>query len=315
MTNNDKLKQIAGNLQSLNYLVDSMKDSELYPVSFFSNAFDLIQKIQNDVHALEAEQVELFASQMKKHQDLIISIHQQVHNIENISENKKTEAPAPTKEKPVEQSRPQIKDYNFGEINDIQVNKSDNTRIQRKPSLFGKILGKDAPEEKQTLEEVKEEVKGEVKGEVKEVIEEVKEVRREVKEEVKEVGGEVREVIEEVKEVSDVVEVEESVEIVTLPINVVEENKSVINQPLSLNDVIERNKLSDLRKAFSLNDSFRYRRELFGNKEDVMNNVIAELNKKHSLKESITYLEEKLNWDVTDPSVKDFLKKLEIRFI
>ena len=81
MANNDKLRKIISNLQILSDLSNSMIDSEMYPVSFFSQTFDLIQKIQSDIHTLEADQVELFASQMKKHQALILSIHQQMRNI------------------------------------------------------------------------------------------------------------------------------------------------------------------------------------------------------------------------------------------
>jgi len=85
--------------------------------------------------------------------------------------------------------------------------------------------------------------------------------------------------------------------------------------PPSLNDVIEKNKLSDLRKAFSLNDRFRYRRELFENNEDIMNNALLQLNKKESLNESLAYLQDTLHLDFNTPTVKDFIKILEIRFL
>ncbi|MDR2913819.1 MAG: hypothetical protein LBV74_03140, partial [Tannerella sp.] len=87
------------------------------------------------------------------------------------------------------------------------------------------------------------------------------------------------------------------------------------NIPQSLNEAIEKKKLSDLRKAFSLNDRFRYRKELFGGSEEAMNKVITILNNKESFKESIVFLEQKLHWDFSDPTVKDFIKILEIRFL
>ena len=80
MANNDRLKQIISNVQLLNELVDSMIDSDMYPVFFFSQAYDLIQKLQSDFHTLEADQVEMFAEQLKKHQALILSIHQQMRH-------------------------------------------------------------------------------------------------------------------------------------------------------------------------------------------------------------------------------------------
>jgi hypothetical protein len=82
----------------------------------------------------------------------------------------------------------------------------------------------------------------------------------------------------------------------------------------TLNDAIEKKKLSDLRKAFSLNDRFRYRKELFGGSEDAMNKVVGILNNKLSFDESISFLEQKLHWDFNDPTVKDFIKILENRF-
>ena len=86
-------------------------------------------------------------------------------------------------------------------------------------------------------------------------------------------------------------------------------------QPPSINDAIEKKKLSDLRKAFSLNDRFRYRKELFGGSEDAMNKVISILNNRQSLGECVQFLEHKLHWDFSDPTVKDFIKILEIRFL
>ena len=88
-----------------------------------------------------------------------------------------------------------------------------------------------------------------------------------------------------------------------------------VSAPRSVNDLIEKNKLSDLRKAFSLNDRFLYRRELFGGSEEAMNKVVAILNNKETFKESIEFLEEKLHWDFSDPAVKGFVKILEVRFL
>jgi len=87
------------------------------------------------------------------------------------------------------------------------------------------------------------------------------------------------------------------------------------NQPPTLNDAIEKKRIADLRKAFSLNDRFRYRKELFGGSEESMNNVINILNDKPTLNESVLFLEQKLHWNFNDPSVKDFIKILELRYL
>jgi hypothetical protein len=285
-----------------------MKDAELFPVSFFSNAFDLIQKVQNDFHTLEADQVEMFASQMKKHQDLITSIHQQVRTIESISEAKKPdEAYRPTTITP-EQPRPPIADYIIPQYTDNMTVKSDNTRIEkpRKPSIFSRIAGK---------EEMPHE------AEVKETLKQIETPKPVEKEPVPPV---------EIKENSapistPIIIPQKTVENIitptaetppTPPVIVAEiKEEPVTVQHLSVNENIEKNKLSDLRKAFNLNDRFRYQRELFGGREDVMSRVIAELNNKSSYRESIAYLEDELHWDISDLTVKDFMKKLELRFL
>lgn len=85
-------------------------------------------------------------------------------------------------------------------------------------------------------------------------------------------------------------------------------------QGISFNEILERQNLSDFRKAFSLNDRFRFRRELFGGDEEKMNKAITELNDIHSYEESVTYLNNVLQWNVEDVSVADFIKLLEKRF-
>ncbi|MDD2952061.1 MAG: hypothetical protein PHC95_02700 [Parabacteroides sp.] len=83
---------------------------------------------------------------------------------------------------------------------------------------------------------------------------------------------------------------------------------------ISLNDILEKKNLSDFRKAFSLNDRFRFRRELFGGNEEKMNKAIADLNDLCSYEESVTYLNKVLNWNIEDASVVDFINLLEKRF-
>jgi hypothetical protein len=84
---------------------------------------------------------------------------------------------------------------------------------------------------------------------------------------------------------------------------------------LFLNDLLEKNNLSDFRKAFSLNDRFRFRRELFGGDEERMNKAINELNELHSYEDSISYLNDELKWNIEDAAVADFIKLLEKRFL
>ena len=69
------------------------------------------------------------------------------------------------------------------------------------------------------------------------------------------------------------------------------------------------------RPGFSLNDRFRFRRELFGGDEARMNKVINDLNDLHSYEDSVTYLNNELKWNIEDEAVADFIKLLEKRFL
>ncbi len=97
----------------------------------------------------------------------------------------------------------------------------------------------------------------------------------------------------------------------TIPLKEIEiPHKTILadKSSISLNDILEKKNLSDFRKAFSLNDRFRFRRELFGGNEEKMNKAISDLNDLSSYEESVTYLNKVLNWNIEDASVADFIK-------
>lgn len=123
---------------------------------------------------------------------------------------------------------------------------------------------------------------------------------------------------EVVREVS--IEQPEPIVIVPEPAPKVQEEmpyKAVVTEKagLFLSDLLEKKNLSDFRKAFSLNDRFRFRRELFGGNEERMNKAITDLNDIHTYEDSVTYLNNELKWNIEDEAVADFLKLLEKRFL
>lgn len=83
---------------------------------------------------------------------------------------------------------------------------------------------------------------------------------------------------------------------------------------VSLNEILEKRQLSDFRKALSLNDRFRFRRELFGGDETRMNETLGKMNEMSSYEEALDYLHNELNWNIEDAAVADFLQLLEKRF-
>ncbi|MDR1624641.1 MAG: hypothetical protein LBS04_06690 [Tannerellaceae bacterium] len=84
---------------------------------------------------------------------------------------------------------------------------------------------------------------------------------------------------------------------------------------VSLHEAPGKRNLPDLKKAFSLNDCFYFRRELFNGDAAKMNKVISDLNALRTYEESATYLNEKLNWNMEDTIVGEFMKLLEKRFL
>ena len=74
MANKEKIDYLLLDIRELETLVAGMRDAEVYPVSFFSQTFDLTHKILKDLHSLEAAQIEMLRKQMEEHQALIQSI-------------------------------------------------------------------------------------------------------------------------------------------------------------------------------------------------------------------------------------------------
>ena len=92
------------------------------------------------------------------------------------------------------------------------------------------------------------------------------------------------------------------------------ETPTIKPQASSLNDLLERKNLSDFRKAFSLNDRFRFRRELFGGSEELMNQVIADLNEIKSYEASVAYIQQVIPGNGEESAMADFLQLIEKRF-
>ncbi|WP_165155927.1 hypothetical protein [Parabacteroides sp. ZJ-118] len=204
MVNKEKIDYLLIGIRELEKLVAGMRDAEIYPASFFDQAFRLTHKVLKELHTLEELQLEALRKQMEEHQRLIDS---------------------------------------------IPVNRTSQMQ-EMQPT----------PEVSPTIE---------------------------------------------------LAQVQEPIDETITPII---EDQISHKSGISLNDILEKKNLSDFRKAFSLNDRFRFKRELFGGNEEKMNGAIADLNDLTSYEESVTYLNNVLNWNLEDASVADFIKLLEKRF-
>ena len=236
MGDKEKMDYLLVDIRELEKLVASMRDAEIYPVSFFSQAYTTTQKIVDNLQSIEADQLALFKEQMEKHRALI----------------KKAER--------------------------LEAEAALVTQMQGQESSYEPVQEMELP----SVEELNEE----------------------------------KESVATPAEVTVVAE--KTVSEPAASLSSASSHTTTLEQSLphsiSLNEVIQKKFLADFRKAFSLNDRFRFRRELFGGDEGRMNEAISDLNELQSFEESITYLDKKLKWNVEDEAVADFIKLLEKRF-
>ncbi|MCH5216039.1 MAG: hypothetical protein J1F10_03785 [Muribaculaceae bacterium] len=83
---------------------------------------------------------------------------------------------------------------------------------------------------------------------------------------------------------------------------------------LRMDEQLSRNLSKNLKKAFTLNDRFRFRRELFGNHDVEFNDTLNLVEAMHSFDEAEDYFYNDLQWDKTSPEVGDFMKIIEKHF-
>ena len=236
MGDKEKMDYLLVDIRELEKLVASMRDAEIYPVSFFSQAYTTTQKIVDNLQSIEADQLALFKEQMEKHRALI----------------KKAER--------------------------LEAEAALVTQMQEQESNYEPVQEMELP----SVEELNEEAESVATP------------------------------------AAATVAAEKTVSEPAASLSSASSHATTLEQSLphsiSLNEVIQKKFLADFRKAFSLNDRFRFRRELFGGDEGRMNEAISDLNELQSFEESITYLDKKLKWNVEDEAVADFIKLLEKRF-
>lgn len=108
----------------------------------------------------------------------------------------------------------------------------------------------------------------------------------------------------EPEEVPNIEEVEEEIS-----------DESAQEETITLDEAFIRNKAKDLKSAFSLNDTFRFRRELFGNSAADMNDAIDLVNAMNSYDEAEDYFINDLGWDAESDEVREFMEIIRNHFI
>ena len=86
------------------------------------------------------------------------------------------------------------------------------------------------------------------------------------------------------------------------------------SETITVGDMMSMRQAKELRKAFSLNDRFRFRRELFGNSDINMNDTLNLIDTMSSFEEAVEYLTQDMGWTIDELVVQEFLQLIERHF-
>ncbi len=101
--------------------------------------------------------------------------------------------------------------------------------------------------------------------------------------------------------------------------NALEEERGDADMPVTVNDTLSadsqltldeklaRQRAADISKAFTLNDRFRFRRELFRNSDEEFKETVDVIGSMSSMEEAEEYFFNDLCWDEASPVVKEFM--------
>ncbi len=76
---------------------------------------------------------------------------------------------------------------------------------------------------------------------------------------------------------------------------------------MRVDEKLQRAMARELRRAFSLNDRFRFRRELFGNNDAMMDDALRRVQDMENYAQAERYFLQDLGWDADDATVAEFL--------
>lgn len=88
----------------------------------------------------------------------------------------------------------------------------------------------------------------------------------------------------------------------------IDDDNTVLSEPITIEEKLAIQNTRDLRTAFTINDRFRFKRELFGNKDTELADALNMISAMSSFAEVQEYFFEDLEWDKDNPEVIDFLK-------
>ncbi len=84
---------------------------------------------------------------------------------------------------------------------------------------------------------------------------------------------------------------------------------------LRLDEKLHRSMSKDMRRSLSINDRFRFKRELFGNSDVELNDALDMVQSMHSYDEARDYFYGDLGWDHSNEDVACFMALVEKHFL
>lgn len=86
------------------------------------------------------------------------------------------------------------------------------------------------------------------------------------------------------------------------------------DEPVRLEDKLSRERAKDIYKAFTINDKFRFRRELFRNSQDEFDETLDVIAQMNTFDEAEDYFYNDLCWDADNEDVKEFMETVKKHF-
>lgn len=90
-------------------------------------------------------------------------------------------------------------------------------------------------------------------------------------------------------------------------------SKLTTNTSNSLVNSLANKKVDDIKKAINMGDRFRFQKELFKGKPELMNETLSEINNLNSLNEALSFLSG-FEWDEDNENVADFMSIVSRKF-
>ena len=285
------IESLLSEIQQLESVVESLKQNNKVPFSFFKESFKRTQEISRLLHQLEFVQIEEMRGEMEK---LVIYLSEaETARREAEAEAKLIAAEAEAKLAAAEAA---IKDIS-PEEKEAELLFETNTKIDepKQKEEADQVLIEN--EEQDSLFEIDDEDEDEDEDEAKD------------KDEPELLPPPlIQKTVDTDREQKESVSLLETSKSETILDKIAPKNKSLNDvQPVSQT-------VQDAMRSISLNDRFLFQRELFDNNREAMTTMLSKLQSFSSFDLAKSYLERNTTWDFRDDTVDKFLQMLKETF-